>query len=398
MTLFTAAGVALAAFGTAAAAAQHVSIAPAVTAPTAAPGATVAPDCSTAVDTGPALQVQTTTLPVGSEPFGVTAVPGYALVAVGNHADVFSDSGATPRLVHKIALPSGFAAGATLSQDGRYLLVAAGNGADVIDVAAAEHGSPHPMLGQLEAKALAGDGDGGAIEAAVSTDDRYAFVSLEAEHSIAVYRLAAAVAGHFRGSYYVGAIPTGALPVGLAVSPDGHWLYSTSESAPGHGGDGVLSVIDIAKAERRPAHAVVATVAAGCSPVRVTTSADGDVVWVTARESDELLAFSAAGLRGDPDDARLAAVRVGEAPVGLAVIDGGSRIVVADSNRFGARGESSGLTIVDTAAALEQQSAVLGTIPAGLFPREMAAEPNGSALLVGNYESKTLEVVPLSGL
>lgn len=41
---------------------------------------------------------------------------------------------------------------------------------------------------------------------------------------------------------------------------------------------------------------------------------------------------------------------------------------------------------------------MLGTIPAGLFPREMAAEPNGSALLVGNYESKTLEVVPLSGL
>ena len=40
----------------------------------------------------------------------------------------------------------------------------------------------------------------------------------------------------------------------------------------------------------------------------------------------------------DPAHALLAAVRVGEAPVGLAIIHGGRDVVVADSNRFPAAG------------------------------------------------------------
>lgn len=99
-----------------------------------------------------------------------------------------------------------------------------------------------------------------------------------------------------------------------------------------------MSVISVARAERGEAHAVVASVPADCSPVRVVVSADGSTVWVTARESDLLLAFSAARLIEDPAHALLAAVRVGEAPVGLALVDGGRWIVVAGSNRFTRRG------------------------------------------------------------
>ena len=72
---------------------------------------------------------------------------------------------------------------------------------------------------------------------------------------------------------------------------------------------------------------VVATITAGCSPVRVVTSADGSTVWVTARESDRLLAFSAAKLLSDPAHSLIASVEVGEAPVGLALVDGGQRVV-----------------------------------------------------------------------
>jgi DNA-binding beta-propeller fold protein YncE len=75
-------------------------------------------------------------------------------------------------------------------------------------------------------------------------------------------------------------------------------------------------VISVAEAERDPARAVRATVPAGCSPVRVVVSADGRTVWVTARESDDLLAFSAGSLLNDPSHALLAVVPVGEAPVG----------------------------------------------------------------------------------
>ena len=156
---------------------------------------------------------------------------------------------------------------------------------------------------------------------------------------------------------------------------------------------GTLSVINIPEAEQNPANAVIAAVPAGCRPVRVAVSPNGATVFVTARESDELLAFSAAKLADDPSDALLGAARVGEAPVGLAPVDNGRLVVVADSNRFNAKGAHSGLTIVDTAKLLTNRPAILGTIAAHRFPREMALEPNGRTLLVNNAKSSQLEAV-----
>jgi DNA-binding beta-propeller fold protein YncE len=189
-------------------------------------------------------------------------------------------------------------------------------------------------------------------------------------------------------------------PVGLAVSPDGRWLYATSEVAlrSQRSNQGTLTLINLSLAETHPASSVVATVAAGCNPVRVITSADGRQVWVTARESDDLLCFSAAALQNDPARALVATVRVGEAPVGLMLVKNGSLIVVADSNRFGAPGANSSLSVVDVAAALAGKSAVLGVIPAGQFPREMALEPGGQRLLVSNYASGQLEAVSVPSI
>lgn len=161
---------------------------------------------------------------------------------------------------------------------------------------------------------------------------------------------------------------------------------------------GTLSVINVATAETDPARAVTATVAAHCSPVRVVVSRDGGTVWVTARESDQLLAFSATKLRSDPAHALLAAVRVGEAPVGLALIHHGRDAVVADSNRFRAAGAAAQLTVVNTASALAHRSALVGTIRSGLFPRELALEPDGNTLLVGNFGSHQLEAVDVGAL
>jgi DNA-binding beta-propeller fold protein YncE len=132
--------------------------------------------------------------------------------------------------------------------------------------------------------------------------------------------------------------------------------------------------------------------------VRVITSADGQQVWVTARGSDDLLCFSAARLRADPDHALVAVVRVGEAPVGLGLVDGGRRIVVADSNRFAAAGAAADLDVVDVAAALAGQPALLGHVPAGAFPREMSLEPGGQVLLVTNFGSGQLEAVSVPSL
>jgi DNA-binding beta-propeller fold protein YncE len=350
-------------------------------------------------------------IPMAGPPFGVVASSDgrWAFVAElaaggSSRVAVFSTTNAVPRLVRTIAVPA-LALGDALTESGRYLLVADGNfGATVVSVERAETGSPNAVLGTLERAAPRNVGararlGGGAIEVASSADGRYAFVSVEYGDVVAVYDLQAAIADHFARSSYVGSVPLGQAVVGSAVSPDGRWLYVTSELGAGERkltSPGTLSVISIARAERDPARSVVATVPAGCQPVRVVVSRDGRTVWVTARASDAVLAFSAAKLLATPALALSAAVRVGEAPVGLALVRGGNRIVVADSNRFGAQGAKSALTVVNVAAALAGRPAILGTIPAGSFPREMS--PDGRMLLVGNFASNQLEDVDVPSL
>lgn len=357
----------------------------------------------------PLRAVPTAMVAVPGAPFAVvtTADGGWSFVSLGAAIGVFSDRSFAPHLVRRIPLP-GQAAGEALTHDGRYLLVAnGGSGAGVIDVAAAEQGRPQAVVGVL---ADARSGADHAVEVAVSPDDRYAFVTRETADDLAVFDLHGALLHGFGPSAFVGAVPLGVAPVGVAVSPTGRWLYTTSEARIPQvrtragsrqvtaTGPGTLSVINLVHAETDPAHAVVATVAAGCSPVRVITSSDGRVVWVAARGSNAVLGFAAAKLLNDPTHALLARVPVGAAPVGLIEIAHGRRIVVANSNRFGGPRAAGTLSVVDTAAALARRPALLGSIPAGAFPRQLALEPTGTVLLVTNYASAQVEAVDLSAV
>jgi len=77
-------------------------------------------------------------------------------------------------------------------------------------------------------------------------------------------------------------LPTGRGAEGLALSPDGRWLWV------GNGIDGTLSVIDL------PARRVVAAVESGGRfPVKLTFSADGREVWVVNTASRSIAAFDA---------------------------------------------------------------------------------------------------------
>ena len=350
------------------------------------------PSCSTSVaQTQTLSHVQVGMLSVPGSPFGVVSTVGgvwsfFSLgstIAASNHSFV-------PVLSREVSV-SGQPLGEALTHDGRYLLVADGSGAVVLNVTDLESMSPNnAVVGTLTSVGA------GAIEVAVSPDDRYAFVTLENSGDMAVFDLAKALSHGFGPQDVVGTVPLGEAPVGVAVSPDGHWLYATSEGAPdGNGrGPGILSVINLTKAETDPSHAVVATVVAGCSPVRVVASHDGRTVWVTARASNALLGFSTSALIANPSHAVVARVQVGTAPVGLALMKGDTRIVVADSNRFG--GGTANLAVVDTRAALAGTPALMGTIPAGRFPREMAV--HGDTLLVTNYGSGQLEAVDIRTL
>lgn len=289
------------------------------------------PGCSAATAAAPVLhRVPTTMTPVPGVPFGVvvTASGRWAFVSfpVAGSVDVFRVGTQAVPAPPRQLVPAGQPLGETLTRNGRYLLAADGRGgAGVISVSRAEQGRAGAPLGTLSSpKGI------GAIEVTTSPDGRFAFVSLEDSTAIAVFNLQQALTKGFGAEDFAGTIPVGFAPVGLAVSPDGRWLYATSELAAsaqahvGGPGPGTLSVINLHRAETDPAASVVATVTAGCSPVRVVTSADGRVIWVTARGSDRLLAFSASRLHTDPARALLASVEVGEAPVGLALVDRGS--------------------------------------------------------------------------
>jgi DNA-binding beta-propeller fold protein YncE len=229
----------------------------------------------------------------------------------------------------------------------------------------------------------------------VSPDDKFAFITFQNDGDVAVFNLQEAIAGGFGHSSYQGLIQLGAKsdPQAMADSRDGRWLYVTGESQAGR-----LYVVDMRKAETDPQHAVYKSAAAGAAPARVIVSADGSFVWVTDRDSNALVAFSAAKLLTNPSQSLVARVSVGQNPIGLAFVKDGREIVVADADSIKKPGEGN-LALISTQTALQTQGrrALIGYIPAGT-PRELALEPDGKTLLATDNKSGQLQAVDVGSL
>jgi serine/threonine-protein kinase len=303
----------------------------------------------------------------------------------------------TPSSFYQIATKPFVAKGAALTSNGKYLLVAAGNGIDVLDVNQAVSGAGQ-VIGTLTPRGLTGYA--GAVEVALSPDSQFAFVTLQFANELAVFNLHnAAATGNFAAASFAGMVRLSPQPVGMAVSTDRQSLYVASfgwqaQQVPG---EGVLSVLSMAKLESgSPASAVLQHVTAGASAARVVASPDGQTVWVTARESDYLVAFSVSKLSSDPAHALIAKVQVGQNPIGEILVNGGTRMIVADTDTHGT--QANNLAVVDTAKALRGKPALLGYIHTGLMPREFALVPGGRYLLVSDNGSSQVQVIDLSTL
>ena len=280
--------------------------------------------------------------------------------------------------------------GMVVSPNGRELVAAGGNGASVFSVSRMEHAGSAPsswLVGTFRSQGQ------GAIEAAVSPDGQYVFVSLEDSNQLAVFSLKKAQRSGFGSTDLVGYVPMGVAPVGMAISPNGRYLYATSEAAVDTGTEGTLATIDLRRAEKDPSRSVISTVWAGCGPVRVVATRTS--VYVTARESDQLLDFSPPDLVSHPASALIDRVQVGEAPVGLALVDHDKTVVIADSNRFNANGATSNLAVVAVAGRSLQ---LVGYVVAGDFPRDMAVSPDGTTLVISDYGSGDLQEVDVGTL
>lgn len=322
----------------------------------------------------------------------------------GNIAVLHRGAGrvAVARVVPAPAAPTGI----VLTHDGKLLIAAARDRVLFLDVQRLTSSAPNPIVGSIST----GLGSGN-IYANVTADDKLLFVSREAAADVAVIDLERARRTGYQEDAILGKIPTGGAPIALTFSPDGKWLYSTSEGAlpawkwpiackaearPAGSSptrpEGAVIVVDVERARSDPAGAVAARVPSGCSPVRMAISPSGDRIYVTARNSNAVLVFDTAKLLPDPEHARVATAAVGAAPVPVAVVDKGKRLVVGNSNRFGGGAEQT-LTILDAA-----KMAVLGAVTTGAFPRELRVSEDGRTLFLTNFGSDSLQVIDVREL
>ena len=157
---------------------------------------------------------------------------------------------------------------------------------------------------------------------------------------------------------------------------------------------GAIVVIDMKRATSDPSKSVLRRVPAGCNPVRVVASQTGRV-YVTARGSNALLAFTERELTGTGPDPKAAQVAVGTSPVGVALIDGGRQIVVANSDRFNTGAAAPSLYVMASAGVGVSSTSAFGMMPTRGFPREIRATADGHSLLVTNFSAGTLQIVDL---
>ncbi len=355
------------------------------------------PGCTTAAPKAKQMSgVRTQNASVGGKPFGVaiTADGKYSFISTGNDVVVLNNRGGSLAPAPVATIPAqGAKKDEAITPDGKYLLAAAGSGAYVISVPEAEAGDGGAVLGTLTSPHGAG-----AAGVEVSPDNRYAFVTLQDSAEVAVFDLRKSLAEGFGQSGLVGTVPVGQDPVGIAQSPDGRWLYVAQEGTQTPPAEGRLYVLSASRAETDPGKAVQTSAVAGCGPARVIVSGNGDEVWVTDRESNALVAFSAAKLLTKPEHSLIARVNVGQNPIGETFIRGGTRIMVADANLSNYPGAYT-LTLVSTQAALQGGSgAVLGVLPSsGQMPRELGLE-RGGTLLVSDSGSGQLQVIDTGSL
>ena len=211
------------------------------------------------------------------------------------------------RIVGRSALVGDEPSGLAFTPNGRQLVVAIGIGAAVFEVDTS--GGSQSTLRFLGTLVSPG---GQPLEIAISPDGRFALLSDHESGELAVFDLQRALTDGFGPKDLTGTVALGVLPGGMSFSPDGRYLYIVSEMQ--HGQQlGSLTTLSVATLEKQPSRAVVSTVDSGCGSVRVTATSSR--VFVTARDADSLLSFSAKALVDDPSHALVGDLDVGGGPM-----------------------------------------------------------------------------------
>jgi DNA-binding beta-propeller fold protein YncE len=308
---------------------------------------------------------------------------------------VVANDGGTLRLVRSVQIEHGSGAGLSLTHDGTLLAVAAEESIVVFDALKLEDKEQKPLIATLP------DAGRGAIYTQFSRDDARLFVSEERSASIAVIDVANA-RGTLGSKAVIARIAVGQAPVGLALSPDGATLFSTSQVLAASGncapeqkggrthGEGAVVAIDVAKATTDPSHAILSAIRAGCNPVRVVVSPDGRNLWVSQRGSNSVMGVETSAFAPAASHGRIISLEVGQSPVGLAIRPDGTQLWVGNSDRFSTSAGS--LTLVTPANPPEAHMS--STFKVGAFPRDLRFMPDGKTLVIALFGEQAIMVHP----
>jgi len=313
----------------------------------------------------------------------------------GGAVTVLANENGTFRIMRTSKITRRAVGGLALSHNGAFLAVAAEDAIVLMEVAKLNKQDQDPII------ALLPDVDRGPIYAQFSKEDTLLFVSEERNRSIAVIDVLAAVQG-LGSKAVVGRIPVGEAPVGLALSPDGTQLFSTSEIVgtssvcrpEKNGGQmhakGALFSIKVEKAATDPRHAVTWVMPAGCNPVRVVVSMDGRSLWVSERGDGHVMGLDPSILTSGVGSGQTTVISVGHSPIGLAIRPDGKQLWVSNSSRFSSAGGS--LTVLMPANPAEAK--ISATLKVGAFPRDLRFMPDGKTLVVAMFGEESIMLHP----
>ena len=161
---------------------------------------------------------------------------------------------------------------------------------------------------------------------------------------------------------------------GLAVSPDGHRLYTLQMLG------GALTVVDLDK------HAVLRRIDLGAEPYAVALSPDASTIYVSLWGGAKVPMFDADTLEQTGE------VAVGEHPNAMAVSADGTRLFVACANTNAVWA----IDVADRKAVEQIAVALFPDAPNGTTPNGLALSPDGKTLLVANANNNDVAVVDVS--
>lgn len=166
-------------------------------------------------------------------------------------------------------------------------------------------------------------------------------------------------------------------------------MYETGNST------GLLAVLDVATLTETPDAALLNKVRSGCRPVRCWISEDGTQLWVSERDANQISVYDAALLAINTSrtaDVIEGTMSVGTSPIGI--IGVGHYVLTADSNRFNYTNATTGITVINSRAVLEQRELVANPqIATFAFPRGLAVSPDGNTLLVSEFGAGTVRAI-----